>query len=90
MSDNRPMNLSNAELLEKSLSRASLAFKESADGAAEEEKGHFAFIDSVPLGLQFAINMYNIVIILSYYSLAVFVYVEAKFVGKNRKTQKII
>lgn len=59
MSDNhqfRPMNLSNADLIEKSLSRVSLNFKDTATAEGEEE-GDFAFIDSVPLGLQFAINM---------------------------------
>lgn len=50
------MNLSNADLIEKSLSRVSLNFKQSAT-EGEEVEGDFAFIDSVPLGLQFAINM---------------------------------
>ena len=47
------MNLSNTELIEKSFSRVSLNFKE----VDEEEEGNFAFIDSVPFGLQFALNM---------------------------------
>lgn len=48
------MNLSNTELIEKSFSRVSLNLK---GDDAEEEEGDFAFIDSVPLGLQFALNM---------------------------------
>ena len=61
MSDNRQfrsMNLSHAELIEKSLSRVSLNFKDPANEEEQEIKGDFSFIDSVPLGLQFAINMY--------------------------------
>ena len=45
------MNLSNAELIEKSLSRISLNAK--IDHGDED----FAWMDTVPSGLQFAINM---------------------------------
>lgn len=48
----KPMNLSNVDLIEKSLSRTNFCGIDD-----ERDCGGFAWIDNVPNTLQFAINM---------------------------------